>query len=103
MNYYNPFFNYYPYMNTFTKPSLLSRIFGGIKGINFSSIVSGTGKTLNVINQTIPLVKQVKPVIKNAKTMFKVMNEFKRVDAPITDNVSNIKNKVTNKGPTFFL
>lgn len=109
MNYYYPYYNIYPYMNASLKPSLFSRILGGIKGINFGSIISNTQKTLNVVNQTIPLVKQVTPVMKNAKTMFKVMNEFKRVNTP-TSNKNSIKeqNNVIedysyNDGPNFFV
>lgn len=102
MNYYYPYFNIYPY-NSFVKPSLFSRIINGIKGINYSSIISGTGKTLNVVNQAIPLVKQVSPVMKNAKTMFKVMNEFKRVNTPTKKDESiNKTNNKTYQGPTFF-
>ena len=104
MNYYYPYFNMYPYVNI-AKPSFFSRLISGIKGINFSSILSGTQKTLNVVNQTIPLVKQVSPVVKNAKTMFKVMNEFKRVNTPIpkknNTNQEQTKSKISN-GPTFF-
>ena len=115
MNYYNPYFNMYPYMtNGMTKPGIFSRLFGGLKGINFSSILSGTQKTLNIVNQTIPIVKQATPIVKNAKTMFKVMNEFKRVDTPKKNTIKNTKdnkeiidNNVTNsninEGPTFFL
>ncbi len=109
MYYYNPYFNMYPYINTVSRPSIFGRLFGGIRGINFSSILSGTQKTLNVVNQTIPLVKQVTPVVRNAKTMFKVMNEFKKVDNKPTksdkiekidkNNNSNVKN-INN--PTFF-
>ena len=106
MNYYNPYFSMYPYVNTFSRPGLFSRIITGIKSINFSSILSGTQKTLNVVNQTIPLVKQVTPVMKNAKTMFKVMNEFKRVNTPSSNKNNNIKQEITkttnNNGPTFF-
>ena len=39
-----------------------------------------TQKTLNVVNQAIPIIKQAKPVINNVKTMFRIMNEFKKVD-----------------------
>ena len=102
MNYYYPYFTMNPY--NMTQPSLFSKLLGGIKGIKFSSILSGTQKTLNVINQTIPLVKQVSPVMTNAKTRFKVMNEFKRVNTPLKKEVSpTTKNTVINhKGPTFF-
>ena len=117
MNYYNPYFTY-PYMPTVTQTSggILSKLFG--KGINWSSLLSGTQKTLGVVNQAIPLVKQVSPVMKNAKTMFKIMNEFKKVDTPISNNIqtqttnlnkdnSKIENIVieqkSNNGPTFFI
>ena len=97
MNYYNPYFSAYPYMNTMPKIGLFSRIFGNF---NFGNILSGTQKTLNIINQSIPIIKQAKPVINNAKTMFKVMNEFKKDSKPIINNeITNTK--ITNS-PTFF-
>lgn len=99
MNYYNPYFNIYPYMNTATpKVGIFSRLFGN--GINFSSILSGTQKTLNIVNQTIPIIKQATPIMKNAKTMFKVMNEFKKVDTPTVEkNLKNIE-QITKKETT---
>ena len=120
MNYYNPYYGMYPsYITSATRPGLFSKLTSGIKNINFGSILSGTQKTLNIVNQTIPLVKQATPVFKNAKTMFKVMNEFKKVDTPTTSintnkkNITsteteineNIENKrtINNDGPTFFL
>jgi len=110
MNYYNPYFYSYPYAPIGTeiaKTGMFSRLFGGI---NMSSILSGTQKTLNIVNQTIPLIKQASPIIKNAKTMFKVMNEFKKVDAPSTSvSSTEVENESTNNyesyddGPTFFI
>ena len=99
MNYYLPF-NSIPYEPQTT--GLISKIFKN--GINWSSILTNTQKTLNIINQAIPVIKQAKPVINNAKTMFKVMNEFKKVEAPET-STNNIKNeeKTQNNNPTFFL
>ena len=91
MNYYNPYFGgmtYTPALGAGTNVSsrgLLGSLFGGGK---LSTFINGTQKTLNIINQAIPIVKQVSPVMKNAKTMFKVMNEFKRVD-----NISNNTNQ----------
>lgn len=118
MNYYNPYFNMYPYAslaNTATNTGLLGRAVGG-GGIKWSSILSGTQKVLGIANQAIPMIKQVTPVMKNARTMFRVMNEFKKVDTPVsTNNNSNINetsneivdnNQITstnNDGPTFFL
>ena len=108
MNYYNPYLYTYPYMNTAPKVGLFSRIFSG--NLSFGSILSGTQKTLNIVNQAIPIVKQAGPVINNAKTMFKVMNEFKKVDAPSTSvSSTEVENESTNNyesyddGPTFFI
>ena len=109
MNYFNPYYMSYPTMNAAPKVGLLKSIFGNI---NFSSILSGTSKTLNVVNQAIPIVKQAGPIVKNAKTMFKVMNEFKRMETPVQSTTNNnveqkieIKEKppVQSGGPTFFL
>ncbi|MBP3919937.1 MAG: hypothetical protein J6D28_00035 [Bacilli bacterium] len=108
MNYYMPFT---PYISAPAKTGLLSGIFKN--GINWGSILTNTQKTLNIINQTIPVIKQVKPVIGNAKTMFKVMNEFKKVQTPVTELKKNpVKQDtlkaeekiiVSNNNPTFFL
>lgn len=107
MNYYNPYF--------YTMPTATQRIgiFKRLTGINFSSILNGTQRALNFANQAIPLVKEVKPMIGNAKTMFKVMNEFKRVEKPNSKNnnihsVENTSNEETieniyNEGPKFFI
>ena len=110
MNYYNyPFFNY-PYLS-YPRTSLFSSLFKN--KINWSSIFKNTQQTLTLINQTIPIVKQVPPIFRNAKTMFKVMNEFKKVDETKTVPTvtkSNIKLKEEKKAssygqnnPTFFL
>lgn len=115
MNYYIPFTN--PYATTTpVKTGLLSKIFKN--GMNWGNILTNTQKTLNIINQTIPVIKQVGPVINNAKTMFKVMNEFKKIESnPKQSNNkqnNNVKkeNNETKKveiketqtnNPTFFL
>lgn len=111
MNYY-PYFNGFPYMNA--APVARAGIFRNLfRGINFSSILNGTQKTLGIVNQAIPLVKQAKPMFNNAKTMFKVMNEFKKVETPITNQkpvdaeiVKEVKtetvNVPANNGITFF-
>ena len=66
------------------------------------------------------MVKQVSPIVNNAKTMFKIMNEFKKVDTPApTNNQTNTSSKqeqnnnetnidnnsidTNNNGPTFFI
>lgn len=126
MNYYMPYFNYNPGITSSMVPNasrgLFSRLFG--RSFNFGNILNTAQKTLGLVNQAIPVIKQVTPVMKNAKTMFKVMNEFKIVDTPSTnndvntnhsnhsnnlsnDNVNDITNNTQNitydGGPTFFI
>lgn len=99
MNYYNPYF--------FASPALYQT--GGISNLfqrlSLSSILNGTQRTLNLINQALPLIKEAAPMMKNARTMFKVMNEFKKIDTPIKKNpeTETSENKTLNYGgPTFF-
>lgn len=124
MNYYNPYFYSIPSsMMSSPKVGLFSRLFGG--NFSFGTLINGTQKTLNFVNQVIPVVKQAKPMINNAKTMFKVMNEFKKTDKPksslnnkIINSTNNTKkentinlnenknintNIDTNEGPKFFI
>ena len=113
MNYYNPYFTMIPnQLNNVANRSLFSGLTK--KGFSWSSLISGTQKTLNIINQAIPVIKQVSPVVKNAKTMFRVMNEFKRVDTPNVNNLTNNTIKTNNindtveeltndNSPTFFI
>lgn len=120
MNYYMPYFNMVPNVipstiGKSTSKGLFSRLIGGL---NWSSILNNTQKTLGIVNQAIPMVKQISPVMKNAKTMFRVMNEFKKVDIPTTSNSETtnittnnldesrtivVENKVYDGGPTFFI
>ena len=104
MNFYNP------YLYNIPVKTGLGSIFSKI---NLSSIISGTSKTLNLINQAIPVIRQVSPLINNAKTMFKVMNEFKKTDVKFESDIinnsvknnSDTKNNVSynDNGPTFFI
>ncbi len=121
MNYYSPYFSYAPYTAAPASKGILSSIFGGVKSFNWSGLLSNVQKTLGIVNQAIPMVKQVSPIVNNAKTMFKIMNEFKKVDTPVTNNNqtnTNIQNNQpqnidntsidnkqidTNNGPTFFI
>ena len=117
MNYYYPYLGYYPYMTIPQRTGLFSSLF---RGGGLSSLISGTQRTLGVINQAIPVIRQVRPVVNNAKTMFKVMNEFKKNDTlkqkknvqkttkktetNNTDNIiTNEKNAQPTDGPTFFI
>ena len=114
MNFYDPFIYSNPGFNmmSITPPrvGLFQRLLGS--GFNFSSILNGTQKTLNIVNQAIPLIQQAKPMVSNAKTMFQVMNEFKKIDVKDnkpkkTPKVNNIQKKeptIINDqvGPMFF-
>ncbi len=116
MNYYNPYM-FYPY-STLSAPTSTGLLGGTIgRGFSFSSLLNGAQKTLNFVNQAIPVVKQVSPMMKNAKTMFRVMNEFKKVDIPVkTNKTANTQNTntepvnsvnetraISDNGPTFFI
>ena len=97
MNFYNPYFYSMPTETGIS--SLLSRF-------SLRSLINGTSKTLNFVNQAIPVVKQVSPIMKNLKTMFNVMNEFKKndIDNTINTNSNNREDiKINNNNPTFFL
>ena len=113
MNFYNPYFYSLPGMSS---PGIgtLGRLASSTRGLSLGSIISGTQKTLNIINQAIPIIKEASPMMRNAKTMFKIANEFKKVDTPNvqpTENISNIAEQTENNsqttisesGPTFFL
>lgn len=92
MNFYNPYLYSIPVETAST--SLLSRL-------SLSSIINGTSRTLNLVNQAIPVFKQMSPLIKNAKTIFNVMNEFKKTDEEAIQEVE--KAVVSEEGPTFFI
>lgn len=111
MNFYNPYS--FPYQTMIPKTSGIKALLGKI---NLSSIIGGTQKTLNTVNQIIPLIQQARPMMDNAKTLFKLMSEFNRSEQTSnTDNneikktvpketvSNNIEKLSSNNGPTFFL
>ena len=81
-------------MFTNQNTSLLSLL----KNIKWSSILDGTSKTLNVINQAIPVVYQVNPIINNANTMFKIANIM---NSPTEEEIK--KEEKTNNSPIFYI
>ena len=103
MNYYNPYFLYpYTSMANPTTNGILGGVLGS-RGFSFSTLLNGAQKTLNFVNQAIPVVKQVSPMMRNAKTMFRVMNEFKKVDSNIqSEKTTSEINFSSDAGPTFF-
>lgn len=89
-------------------------------GINWSSLLSNTQKTLGIINQAIPAFYQIKPIFNNMKTMFRVVNEINKDDNKPkklsnqnleSSNISNNKYDSVNQsiynsddeGPNFFV
>jgi len=81
----------YPYSN----PSMIAKGIELIKNIKWGSLLEGTSKTLNVINQAIPIVYQVKPLMGNVKTILNIANGLKE---PSTKE--EIKKNKTSKEPT---
>lgn len=66
------------YMYTYPArtPGLFRRIFTGIRGFNWQSLLTNANKTLNVVNQTIPLVRQAGPMFNNMKSMIRLAKAF---------------------------
>ena len=104
MNYYNPYY--------FANPSNIGygSLFSSIgRNFSFGRILNGAQRALGLFNQALPIIKEAAPMMRNARTMFKVMNEFKKIDTPISKQTSN---EVTEEkaqdympsetGPTFF-
>lgn len=58
--------------NSYPGPGLLGKLNSASKSISWSTLIDGTQKTLNVINQAIPLFYQIKPLFNNAKVLFKI-------------------------------
>lgn len=78
------------------------------KKINWSALLTNTGKVLNLTNQAIPLYYQVKPIFKNIKTFGKITREFNKNNANITKNINDspIKDKTHDNEipePVFFI
>ena len=55
---------------------LIDRITNSIRRFNWSGLLNGANKSLNVVNQTIPLVRQAGPMVSNMKNMFKIAKAF---------------------------
>lgn len=83
-------------------PSQNTSILSLLKNIKWGSILDGTSKTLNVINQAIPVIYQVKPIVNNAKTM---LNIAKIINTPTNNNETKETktNITTNNSPIFYL
>jgi len=65
-----------------------------LKRINWSSLLSGTHKTLSLVNQAIPLYYNVKPIFKGLKAFSKIKNMPNNNSN--SNNTSKISNNVNN-------
>lgn len=77
---------------------LFGRIGSGLRSFNWSGLLSGANKTLNVVNQTIPLIKQTKPMVNNVRSMLKLAKAFGNETTTQSNNKSNniVKNSNGN-------
>ena len=55
---------------------LIRKIMQGFRSFNWSGLLNGANKTLNVMNQTIPLIKEAKPMVGNVRNMIKLAKAF---------------------------
>ena len=76
---------------------LLGRTLGGIKSFNWSGLLNGANKTLNVVNQTIPLVRQAGPMFNNMKSMMKLAKAFGTETFSQRKNNKNTRSNFNNK------
>ena len=68
---------------------------GGVsRGINWSSLLNNTSKTLSVVREAMPIVKEVGPMMNNMKSMLKVASVFK--DATDVNNEHKTNNNINN-------
>ena len=102
--------NYYPYYvySVGRSPSFFSPLFNR-GNFSFNSLLNGVQRTLTLVNRALPIIKEAAPTLRNAKTMFKVMNEFKKVDGSsennsnfLTSGTETMKEITNYEGPTFF-
>ena len=84
--------------------AILGSLTKGIRNFNWSKLLTGANKTLNVMNQAIPLVKQAKPMINNVRSIMKIAKAFGS-ETNIKKNDTNNSTALTKKEtdyPTFF-
>ncbi len=114
-NNYNPYMmpnmSYRPMMRTPMMPitntgrgigSLLGLSSRGIsRGINWSSLLNNTSKTLGVIKEAIPVVKEVQPMLHNMRSIVKIASAFKdETDTTPSSNKQNTEKNTASNGNT---
>lgn len=72
-----------------------------IKAANFNKILSGTGKTINIVKQAIPIYKEIKPMITKKKNG--LINNNNIIDIKtINEKKASINTRSINDTLTFF-
>lgn len=102
-------FNGYNYIPFGVRPQI--SLFSGLRNLSLGSVLSGTQRTLNVINQAIPLFYQIKPLWNNTKTLFRIanaVNSDEKVNnntnsTPIKEEQIKEENNVQYNKPVFFI
>ncbi|MEG1457422.1 MAG: hypothetical protein RSC57_02370 [Bacilli bacterium] len=73
-----------------------------IKAANFNKILSGTGKTINIVKQAIPIYKEIKPMITKKKNGL-INNNNNIIDIKnINEKKVSINTRSINDTLTFF-
>lgn len=70
------------------------RITNSLRTFNWSGLLNGASKTLNVVNQTIPLVRQAGPMFNNMKSMLRLAKVFGNETNNFNYNVIKKKNTI---------
>lgn len=92
--------------------NFFSRLFTGIRSFNWDKLLTGTSKTLNVVNQAIPVVRQAKPMVGNVKKLIKLTKVFgaETTKAQVREQnehmlIKNDTDKIINNNnyPNFFI
>lgn len=74
---------------------LFGKIGSSLKSFNWSGLLTGANKTLNVVNQTIPLIRQAKPMVNNMKSMLKLAKAFG--SETVNKRNNNINNNIMDE------
>ena len=96
-NDYNPYLYYMPKMTRMGFSTVRPHF---KTNFNFSQILNGTQKTLNIINQAIPLFYQIRPIWNNVRTMFRVVGALKEEDDASHPFASHMKDGKTEQTAT---
>lgn len=69
------------------------------RGINWTSLLNNTSKTIGVVKEAIPIVKEAGPMLRNMKSIIKVASVFKdETDTTSGGNDGDVKNTTTDLG-----